>query len=264
MRIQKAAFQLKVSEFTAYRSNVFLNFFFGCVPLLVNILLWRAIYGNDMESIGGYSYKQMITYYVLVFLCSEVLNVRDNTVKLSVMIQNGQIHNHMLKPIGFFSLNYRLYQAEKVIYLINISIPFIIFCFVIHKYIYLKAYHLFFFVVSFCLAFVLKYMIGCILGLLTTWVEDITGLLDLWNNIEKFLSGSLIPLTILPLPVYKVLSLLPFQYTLFVPINIYMGNVKNQEIFAAIGIQMIWCIILGIILVLLKREAFKKYSGYGS
>lgn len=264
MRIQKAAFKLKLSEFTIYRSNVFLNFFFGCVPLLVQIFLWKAIYGNGLERIGGYSYKQMITYYVLTFLCSEILDARDNTVKMSEMIQDGQIHNYLLKPIGFLSLNYKLYQAEKMIYLLNVGIPFLVFCLAIHKFIYWKAYNLLFFVISFCLAFVLKYMIGCILGLITTWVEEITGLLDLLNNVEKFLSGSLIPLTLLPSGLNMALSFLPFKYTLFVPVDIYMGNVKSQDMGISIGIQAVWCIVLGVVLIILKNEAFKKYSGYGS
>lgn len=264
MRIQIAAFRLKLKESAAYRGNVLMNFCFGCVPLFVYILLWKAVYGSEFSEIGGYSYTQMITYYVLVFLCSEILNVRDNTVKISEMIQDGSIHNFMLKPVGFIRFNFRLYSAEKIIYLLNIGIPFLIFILVIHKYIFWKACHIAFFFISFCLAFLLKYMTGCILGFLTTWIEEISGLLDLWGNIENFLSGGLLPLTLLPEGIYTVISCLPFQYTLFVPVDIYMGNLDRQEIFVAIGIQFIWCITLGIVLAVIRAKAYKKYTGYGS
>ncbi len=264
MRMQKAIFKIKMSEFTAYRSNVCLNFMFGCVPLVLYILLWKAIYGEQVEIIGGYSYKQMITYYVIAFLLSNILNVRDNTVKIATMIEDGSIHNQMLKPIGFFSLNFKLYRAEKLIYLLNISIPYLIFCLVFRRYIFWKASHLPFFFLSVCVAFVLKYIIGSILGFLTAWIEEISGLLDFWENIEGFLSGGLLPLSILPKPLFTVISFLPFKYILFVPIDIYMGNIQGIEIAKALGIQVLWSVALGILLYKLKKEAFRKYTGYGS
>lgn len=264
MKIQKAIFKIKMSEFTAYRSNIYLNFLFGCVPLVLYILLWKAIYGEQVELIGGYSYKQMITYYVIAFLLSNILNCRDNTVKMAEMIEDGSIHNYILKPIGFFVLNFKLYQTEKLIYLLNISIPYLAFCLIIHRYIFWKASHLLFFLLSVCMAFVLKYIIGSILGLLTTWIEEISGLLDFWDNIEGFLSGGLLPLSILPKSLLTVISFLPFEYSMFVPINIYMGNIQKVEIAKALGIQVLWCVVLGILLYIIKREAFRKYTGYGS
>lgn len=264
MKIHKAVLKLKISEFTAYRSNVYINFLFGCVPLFIQILLWKAIYGNRVEAIGGYSYKQMITYYVIAFLLSKILDVRENTVKMAKMIQNGSVHNQMLKPIGFLSLNFKLYWAEKLIYLLNISIPFILFCIVIHRYVFLEVSHVLYFLISVSMAFILKYIVGCILGLLTTWIEEITGLLDFWDNIEGFLSGGLLPLSILPAPLFTFISFLPFKYMLFAPIDIYMGNIQDFEVAKTLAIQAVWCMILGTLLYILKKEAFKKYAGYGS
>lgn len=264
MGLHKAVLKLKIKEFTAYRSNVLVNFCFGCVPLFVYILLWKAVYGNDFSKIGGYSYTQMITYYILIFLCSRLLNMRENTVKIADMIQDGSMHNFMLKPINFIWLNFGLLSVEKVIYLFNISIPFLIFITVIRKYIYFKFCNIVFFLLSFCFAFLLKYIIGCILGFLTTWIGEISGLLDLWDNIESFLSGGLVPLSLFPKQINKVISCLPFKYTLFVPVNIYMGNLEQDEIFAAIGIQLIWCVSLGIILIATRAKANRMYSGYGS
>ena len=128
MGLHKAVLKLKIKEFTAYRSNVLMNFCFGCVPSFVYILLWKAVYGNDFSKIGGYSYTQIITYYVLIFLCSRLLNMRENTVKIADMIQDGSMHNFMLKPTNFICFNFMMLSAEKVIYLFNISIPFFDFC----------------------------------------------------------------------------------------------------------------------------------------
>lgn len=264
MSILKAAFRLKKHEFIAYRSNVLLNFLFGCVPLILSILLWKAIYGSDIEAIGGYSYRQMVTYYLIAFILSQIIDVRENTVKISEMIQSGSIHNYLLKPVGFLLLNFRLYWAEKLVYVCNIIIPYMILCALLHQYIFMNISCIPFFISSVCLAFLLKYIIGSILGFLTTWVEEISGLLDFWDNIERFLSGGLLPLSVLPASLCTIISWLPFQYVLFVPINMYMGNMTQSEMLEALAVQIIWIVILGLLLYVLKAKAYRRYSGYGA
>lgn len=241
-----------------------MNFLFGCIPIIIYLMLWKAIYGNNIKNLGGYSFKQMITYYIFVSILSVLLDSRDNTVKLSNRIEDGSIHNYMLKPIDIFSLNFSLYSAEKIIYLLNIIIPFGILCFILRKYLFWKPYYIPFFIVSLFLAFVLKYFLGCILGLMTTWIEEISGLLDLLKNVENFLAGGLIPLSILPNSLFTVLSFFPFKYMLFVPIEIYMGNMDLSQIFKSLMIQIFWCMFLFILLLFIKKKAFENYSGYGS
>lgn len=148
--------------------------------------------------------------------------------------------------------------------MINISIPFAIFVTIISMHVYWEMDNVLFFLISLCLAFFLKYLIGCILGFLTIWIEEISGLLDLWDNIEAFLAGGVIPLTLFPVILKDVVAYLPFKYTLFVPIDIYMGNLSYQEVLIAVEIQILWCVILGSILHLVRKMAKKKYSGYGS
>ena len=264
MRVIRAVFKLKFKEFTVYRSNVYMNFMFGCIPIIVYLMLWKAIYGDNIRHLGGYSFKQMMTYYILVSLLSVFLDARDNTIQLATMIEDGSIHNFILKPMNIFKLNFMLYGAEKIIYLLNIIIPYGGLCYILRRYLFWEIKYIPFLMVSVFFAFLLKYFLGCILGLLTTWIEEISGLLDLWKNIENFLSGGLIPLSILPENFLSVLSFFPFKYMLFVPVNIYMGNMDLNEILQSLCIQFLWCLFLWAILLFVKNKAFKKYSGYGA
>lgn len=263
MKIFQAVFKIKSQEFSAYRSNIYLNFLFGCFPLIFSIFLWNAIYRTNNETIGGYYHNEMITYYVIAFLISQILNARSNTIKIAEMIQNGSIHNYVLKPIGFFSLNFKLYIAEKAVYLFNIIIPFMIFCVLMRHYLVVNICNLPVFIISVFLAFTIKYIMGSILGLLTMWLEEITGLLDFWDNIEKFLCGGLIPLSILPSYLYTFVSILPFKYFLFVPIDIYMGKINGIRIVYVFLIQLGWLIVLWFILNFIRKKAYKNYAGYG-
>lgn len=264
MNVTKASFKLKFKEFTAYRSNVYMNFLFACIPILIYLMLWSAIYGKDIKELGGYSFNQMITYYILISILTVLLDSRENTIKLSTMIEDGTIHNYMLKPINLFTLNFRLYLSEKIIYVLNIIIPYGILCFALHNYLFWNVEYIPFLIVSSFFAFILKYLLGCILGLFTTWIEEISALLDLWKNVENFLSGGLIPLSILPNKIFTILSFLPFKYMLFVPIDIYMGNMGRTEIYKSLIIQILWCLFMWMLLIFVKKKAFKKYSGYGS
>jgi len=260
----KSCFVLKLHENVIYRANIFLNLCFGIIPLIVNIFLWSAIYGTTQGPIGGFTFNQMITYFILVFFCFNVTNAREVAVKIAEEIRDGTIHNFMIKPVNYLLLNFKFYICEKLIYIITIFVPFILFLFAIRNYIYLKIENLLLFLISLFLAICINYIIFAILGLLTTWFEEISALLDLWVNITEFLSGGLFPLSLLPIKIQTIFSFLPFGYIISLPINIYMMKELTSEIIINILVQVIWIMILIIILVILWKKVTNKYSGYGA
>ena len=264
MRMLRSSFKIKTKEAVVYRENVRLNFFFGLIPLLINIYLWSAIYRNKGNTIGGYTYSQMITYFFLVFIITKLTDNRNVAVQLSELIQEGTLNNNLLKPVNFIRYQFSLVFSEKVVLLLNISIPLFIFILLFRNYIVINLSQILIFMVSVCLSLVLNYIIYFIIGMLTVWLEEISALLDLWGNITSFLSGAIFPLTLLTPKIRRIISLLPFKYTVFVPIDIYMGNLTASSLVKELFIQVVWIIILGLLLKFVWRKAIEDYSGYGS
>ena len=264
MKLLRASFLIKFQESMIYRENVIINFVFGLIPLIVNILLWRAIYGGQDKIIAGYTYVQMITYFTLVFFIQKMTSSREIAVNLAECIQEGTLNNFLLKPTDFVSYQFKLHFAEKVIMLLNILLPFCAFAVLLRKYLYFNFEYLVVFGLSVFFSFVLNYLIYFILGILTIWLEEISALLDLWDNVVAFLAGSVFPLTLLPTSFFRIVSLLPFKYMVFMPIDIYMGTIGEKEVIQNLLIQLTWICILAVLLKTIWSKAIKAYSGYGS
>lgn len=264
MKILKSSFRIKTKEAAVYRENVRLNFFFGLIPLLINIYLWSAIYRSKGNTIGGYTYSQMITYFFLVFIITKLTDNRNLAVQLSELIQEGTLNNSLLKPVNFITYQFSLIFSEKVVLFLNISIPLLIFILLLRNYIVINLSQILMFMVSVFLSLVLNYIIYFIIGTLTVWLEEISALLDLWRNVTSFLSGAIFPLTLLTPKIRMIISFLPFKYTVFVPIDIYMGNLTGNDLIKELFIQIVWIVILAIVLKLVWRKAIEDYSGYGS
>lgn len=264
MKLLHSLLSIKAQESAVYRENVMINFAFGLIPLFINIYLWKAIYGSQQTTIAGYDFTQMITYFVLVFILLNMTSARSIAVNLSELIREGTLNNYFLKPVNFITYQFKLFFAEKIIYIVNIFIPFIIFFIIIRKYLFFNSSYAVLFLVSVLLAMILNYIIYFILGILTIWLEEISALLDLWGNITSFLSGGIFPLTLLSDNLFTFISILPFKYMVFTPIDIYMGNLLGEKLVLQLIIQIAWIFVLGVLLKIIWEKAIKKYSGYGS
>lgn len=262
MKLFVECLRFKFQEASVYRGNVLLNFFFGLIPLLLSVLLWKTVYTQNAV-IGTYDYSQMITYFIFVFLSLQVTSCREVATNLADAIRSGNFHNYLLKPTNYIVFNLKLFTCEKIVYFATVFLPFVLFVLLMKDMIFINGGVLVYFILSLFLAFLMNYVIYFILGMLTVWFEEVTALLDLWTNVAALFSGALFPLSILPLKLEKLVSLLPFKYTLFAPIDIYVGNVSFSKMCQVLFIQGIWLLLLVVLLVSLWRKALKKYSGFG-
>jgi ABC-2 type transport system permease protein len=56
--------------------------------------------------------------------------------------------------------------------------------------------------------------------------------------------GTMLPLWFYPGWLLSVSSFLPFQYALYLPMNIYLGRTAGSDIASAFLIQIVWILIL--------------------
>jgi len=76
------------------------------------------------------------------------------------------------------------------------------------------------------------------------------------------LSGAIIPLEFFSDTFFKIITLLPFQLTLYFPIEILLNNQEPLVIRNGLLLQLLWVLILGMFAIYLWEKGRKKYSGY--
>jgi ABC-2 type transport system permease protein len=78
-----------------------------------------------------------------------------------------------------------------------------------------------------------------------------------------FFAGNLFPLDILPKPLYTISQLLPFQYMLYFPIKLYLGQLTLQEICIGFFIAFLWTILFAKIVNVVWEKGLISYGAYG-
>jgi ABC-2 type transport system permease protein len=85
----------------------------------------------------------------------------------------------------------------------------------------------------------------------------------LWWSLGGVLSGSLLPLELLPGILRHVAFIAPHRWGSYFPVRALLGKVPVAGIYEGVLIQFCWVIALAIIVTILWRVGTRKYEGWG-
>ena len=94
------AFVVGLQSNLVYRWNFAVRSVFWFFHLLVVFILWGAAYSGN-PAIGGYSFAQTLTYFVVVFILQFFVGAFNEDYQISEDIRNGLINQFLLKPINY-------------------------------------------------------------------------------------------------------------------------------------------------------------------
>jgi len=118
-------------------------------------------------------------------------------------------------------------------------------------------------VISTILAYVITLAIGILLSLVSFWTLEISGTGLLYLFVNHFFSGALIPLFFFPNWLRSLAELLPFQTQAFLPLSIYFGTLQGDDALRALGIEVLWCVVLWAAAVVVFRQAMRRVQIQG-
>lgn len=251
---------IKVS--LAYKFEMLLTVFFGPLSLLVTYLLWKAIFAyNGAEVIGGFTFDEMVAYYVLSWF---VFILRYNDIEDWIIhdVRMGNIVKNLVKPVGYIMEGFLFTLGHRSLALFIEAIPILIIGVFLFKIKVIWTY-LILFLISVSLALLLNYFICCIVGMTSFWIVHSRGLSRLKRILISFLSGNMIPLTFFPLAFQNISFYLPFQYLTYVPINIFLGKYSFMEIFRLFSMEIAWIIVFYAMAILVYNRAIRRSSSVG-
>jgi ABC-2 type transport system permease protein len=100
-------------------------------------------------------------------------------------------------------------------------------------------------------------------GLLAFWLPDVWAPRFLSFVILEFLTGALFPLDIRPEPLSTFIRLLPFQYFMYFPVKVYLGQLTVLQMAGGMAVGLVWVGILWYVMAMMWRRGLRKYAGEG-
>jgi ABC-2 type transport system permease protein len=236
-----AAFAAKAfSREATYRMEVFTNVGSLIVRLYLMKAVWTALYAQNVAP-AGVPLHAILTYTVVALLMSLVLEI-DGTRAIRDKIREGTIATDLMKPISlplyFFSDGVGMTLLHAVL-----IVPALIVSLLIVHIDVPPLYVLPVFAVSVLLGYVVNFLLNFLMNCVAFWTLETFAVQLMVRWLSDLIGGQIVPLVFFPGVLQKVVLALPFAAIYSTPLLIYLGTIKPSGYPAALGLQLLWCVV---------------------
>ena len=230
------------------------------IIILMEYYTWRMFFSLS-EIIQGYTFSDMIKYYVIIMLVSHfIYNQVGQRVQQKIMY--GDLNQFLLKPMDVISQFLSEDMAHRMIAFLVEVIPIFIIMVIFLK-INLPWFSYILVLISMIMAFFINFFISFFMGLLSFWLYKSESFQWLMFWFMMMMSGQFLPLEFFGQTFFTVSKFMPFYYMRYGVAQIFLGKLSMIESLQLIGIQFLWILILFGIVRFFYKIAVKKYGAVG-
>ncbi|WP_239616208.1 ABC transporter permease [Cohnella mopanensis] len=260
------AVQTNMKQFLQYRNSFLISIAIHPFILLLNIFLYRSIFAhNGAEQIKGYTLTEMIWYTAgITFVWIFIWNFAER--RISDYVVTGDLSIHLLKPINIFWYELSAAVALRMTGILLEFVPDIIVYSVIYPPSFLTALSLAKFVIVCVLSFCLFFLINYLIGMTAFALKSNSGLNEFVYISMNLLGGGLLPLDFYPAWLQRICDFLPFKYIFYYPIQIFLNkeSVNSWNEWGSIVLTQLAWIAGGYLLChVLWKLAIRKFCAVG-
>ncbi|MCR5418635.1 MAG: ABC-2 family transporter protein [Lachnospiraceae bacterium] len=255
-----------ITESLQFRLGTAVTLFANLIYLALVYYLWKAIYASSgTDVVNGMTFYDTMIYLILataIFNFLEMFIVWD----MSRAIQSGEIIMHLLKPMRYRKYIFWSYSGSLVMSFVQTFIPTFLVVAIITRGAIPMGWNLLSFAVSLLLALVVNYNIEMLVAPICLYTESTWGINIVKETIVLLLSGATIPLAFFPEGLRRVVDYLPFRAVYDIPLRVLLkkgGTDTWQGLLPALGLQLVWCIVLSILGNLFWNRAVKRITVNG-
>lgn len=251
-----------LSQFQYRAQNYFYMIGMIAEPVIY-LVVWSTIAENQGGSVGGYTAGGFAAYYIVWTLVRN-MNIVFTPYGWEGRIQRGRLSGELLRPIHPIHGDVAYFAGWKVVVIV-LWLPIAAILALIFKPTldptWLQILVFFFAIWG---AYLIRTMLLALLGMITFWTTRVGAIYELFFALELVLSGRLVPMTLMPGWVQSIAFYLPFQWTFFFPIEALVGQPTLNEMFAGLGMQILW-IALGTLGVnIVWHFGIQRFSSVGN
>jgi len=267
-RVNWLILKTSIGERLIYRGDFAFATLVRFLPIVTQIYLWGAIYragmGDSRGSMNGYSYPDMVAYYLLVMVGRAFSSMPGLASGFAREVREGTIKKYLTQPVDMLGYLFWTRVAHKLVYYTVAVGPFAFVFWLCREY--FAGWPDTFTIMAFCCSLFLGFLVGFLLesliGLVSFWFLEVSSLLFIYMMLNYFLSGHMIPLDWLG-EVGEWVQFLPFKFLAYFPAAIMLGRFTHAELVRELLIEIGWIAAL----LLANRIAFirgvRRYGAFG-
>ena len=266
LRLLATTFVYELRRQAAFRAGFLLREVLrGVVGPALMVFVFHAIYTRDgVDSMRGWSFPELVRYMILVAVFEKLLfHLRG--LDLSDQIFEGYVTKYLVMPFRYFSLALGRFAQYLTVQLVTVTGLWIVGLLLVPAWwprpdsptAMLQALALIL-LGSYC--YFLTYFI---INSLAFWLEVVWTLLVMTGFLLTFVSGMLLPVSIMPAAVRTVFAWAFPYWALSAPIEIYLGRLGTDAFLRGLSVLAGSIVVLELIRRLLWERGRRRYAGGG-
>lgn len=252
-------------EWAAYRSHMILSLVIGPLAFILQFAIWQAVF-QGRSTVGGFTLDRMIQYYAIITLMN-YLTMDFAAWNLQMLVHTGGYLTFALRPLShcFFAFSQKVGHRVLGFFLEFLPITLV---FLLVFRIDLVPKEPGWFAVSLLLVFCMNFLLNYSLGIFGFWFVRTDGVRFIYSFVCNFVAGSVIPLSFFPEQVQNLLFFLPFQFIVYVPVRVFLGDYSLGSIHlpipAIVGIQAVAVLFMWLVTRVFNAFGIKRFTGVGA
>jgi len=253
-----------IKEFLVYRYFIISYAGGNFLELASQIIVWTAIFKN-VDIVSGYHYSEMLSYIIIGWIFRFLTTNYEYEIIIAKDIKLGRLSNFIVKPIDYLKYIFAHSLGRLIVAFFVVVFQALIWIIFFHDKLSININVTTFIILCFMfvLSYIIKFFIATLIGFIGFWTTEVYGLSNAINIFIKILSGAYFPLNAISGAFSSIALFFPFAYTLFYPIQIFLGRISNFEAMKALGIMIVWAFVLWFLVLLLWEKGLKKYESAG-
>ncbi|MGF7144196.1 ABC-2 type transport system permease protein [Anaerotaenia torta] len=247
-----------------YRFDVAMTALATIGRILFAFILWSTIFA-ERETVGGFTYQEMLSYYLISSFLASLEMSAGVSGEVSGRIRGGTFSKYMVIPSNplyyFMAQNFGAvgYYAifSGIAAMLSLAVFRITPGITSEWPVILCAMAM----IPLGLIFMVVYQF--FIGILAFKFQDTGFFLHIQGALLSFATGTIVPLSLLPDPVFWALRFLPFTYVSYTPTMLLTGKMGLQEGVAGLTAIMIWVAVMVLLVHITYRRLRIKYDGVG-
>jgi ABC-2 type transport system permease protein len=246
-----------------YRLQSVLYMVWLVIEPVIYLVVWSTIARSNGGSVDGYTAGGFAAYYIVWMLVRQMNLVRSPS-DWEWRIQHGNMAAELMRPIHPIHNDISDFAGSKV-FMILIWLPVAALLSLIFKpIIHTTWLQILVFAIAIWGAYLLRSLLCSLLGMLSFWTTRVGAIFDLYFALELILSGRLVPMPLMPAWVQHLANFLPFQSMFYFPINALIGSLTPLQLFAGLGVQLLWFLAAFGLVNLVWHFAIRRFSSVGN
>ena len=255
--------KINFKECIIWRFDVLANLLLSVTKIMFAYILWKAVFGEN-EVISGFTFYSMLTYYVTAAFLSGADMSKKISSEICTRVISGTFSKYIIIPVNiqiyFMAQNF----GKMVFYLLLNIISLFTWIFILQLS-FSFTNNMYYFGIAAVMA-----LLGLIfmtefqffIGILSFKFLEISMFRIIADNIVIFITGAVIPLSLLPEAVIAVMRIFPFYYIIYLPSMLVIGRNGNEAVSGLI-ILSVWVLVFFIINDLLYKRLRILFEGAG-